>query len=346
MKKPILLVLMLLTVLVLTACTKAETNEPQENPYQYLFDVGCTVSEVTILTHRDLFTNLDQDDLTTFNEAHSDDACAVHQLIQNIKDTHADEEIQRILVNRMIKGTLEEAITELALISDGLTLDVAATNYAIRADNVAEYIEMRTTYGLGGYFYNYFTSVNKWRYQNQFEEKGKIVFLGSSVVAAHSFDVYFPGMGIINRGIGGDYSDGFMNRLQVSVYDLEPSKVFFYCGGNDYAQGRTPQEITDKVELIIQDMLLHLNAEQIYLVSVYPINEDKASTPHSNTEINQQNALYEALAEEYGITFANVSDVLKDETGNMVAEYTSDGIHMNGAAYALLSEAMRPYIED
>jgi lysophospholipase L1-like esterase len=366
MKKLIIFLSLSFTALALSGCT-TETSTPTcpsgyelndnnqctliqiENtasPYDYLYDAGCSVSEVTILTNRSLFDSLTQDQIDQYNLDNSETDCAIHHLIDDIKETHQDEVYQSIMLDRFIDTSLEAAQIELALVRDGLTLDVNATNYAIRANNIADYIITRDTYGLGGYFYNYFTSVNEWRYTNQFEEDGQIVFLGSSVVEAHNFDYYFPNQDILNRGIGGDYTDGFSNRLDVSVYDVNPSKLFFYCGGNDYAQGRTPQEITDLVENILIDMLQHLDADQIYLVSVYPVNEDKANIPHNQSLIDQQNVLYEALAETYGIHFADVSNVLMNEEGQMKAEFTSDGIHMNGDAYTVLSEAFRPYIEE
>jgi lysophospholipase L1-like esterase len=349
--KKLLFLVAIMFVFTLSACTEEQVDDqidddPQENPYQYLYDGGCDVSQVTTLVNRTLFTNLSREDVDAYMELDTENQCLIDDLIDAVKDAHAGEEYQEILVNRLIHASYDDAMLELELVKNALTLDVKAANFAIRADNVADYITVRDTYGLGGYYYRYFTLQNEWRYENQFIEVGQIVFIGSSVVEQHNFGQYFPNIGIVNRGIGGDYSDGELARLGVSVYDINPSKVFLYVGGNDYAQSRTPQQIADKVELIIQDLLEHFDAEQIYLLSVYPINEDKANTPHSNTQIEQQNALYETLASDYNITFADVSYALMDENGEMRSDYTSDGIHMNGTAYAALSEAMRPYIEE
>lgn len=335
-----------ISLTVLYACEETHSVTPTESEYQYLFDAGYSSEEVTKLVNRDLFKSLTRDQVNTYLSLNADEPGALSKVLDALMDTVYEDDLRMILWNRYVNESYSDAISDLNNIKDAYTLDVQSTNYAIRADNVSEYLDVRDTYGLGGYFYNYFKLTNIWRHENQFEPAGQIVFIGSSVIEQHNFEAYFPNTMILNRGIGGDYSDGIRERLDVSVFDVNPSKVFLYVGGNDYVQSRTPQEIADKVDQIIQLILNKMDASDVYLMSTYPINESKTASAHTNADIDLQNQLYEALATTYNITFVNVHDVVSDDNGQLVESYTSDGIHMNISAYSLISDVLRPFIEE
>ena len=84
------------------------------------------------------------------------------------------------------------------------------------------------------------------------------------------------------------------------------------------------------------------------MMAYYPVNEAKQEGrkhPRNNATIDHYNDLAKALADKHHIEFINVNDGLSDQTGNLKAEYTEDGIHMIPDAYKVVLKNMMPYLE-
>ena len=63
-------------------------------------------------------------------------------------------------------------------------------------------------------------------------KKADVVMLGDSLTSNVNWSELFDRR-IINRGVGGDITDGYLQRLKY-VYDLKPKKVFINGGTNDF----------------------------------------------------------------------------------------------------------------
>jgi len=82
--------------------------------------------------------------------------------------------------------------------------------------------------------YPHWTSkVTQFEVLNKFLPKGKIVFLGDSITEYFSVQEFFSNVKIYNRGISSDTTEGVIIRLDSTVLNLEPSKVFVMIGIND-----------------------------------------------------------------------------------------------------------------
>lgn len=51
-----------------------------------------------------------------------------------------------------------------------------------------------------------------------------------------------PRIRVYNRGIGGDVTDGLLERMDESIFDLEPKKVFINIGTNDISRPEYKRE--------------------------------------------------------------------------------------------------------
>lgn len=81
---------------------------------------------------------------------------------------------------------------------------------------------------------------------NKFVKKGEIVFTGSSLCELFPINEMLqnvePRIRVYNRGIGGDVTDGLLERMDESIFDLEPKKVFINIGTNDISRPEYKRE--------------------------------------------------------------------------------------------------------
>ena len=83
------------------------------------------------------------------------------------------------------------------------------------------------------------------------------------------------------------------------------------------------------------------------LQAVYPINRgmrDKFEK-RSNEKIDLMNKEFIKLSEKYDCVWLDITDKLKDETGNLKKEYTYDGLHLNVNAYRIVAENVIPLLK-
>ena len=103
---------------------------------------------------------------------------------------------------------------------------------------------------------------------NKSAKPGGIVFVGDSITDFFRLNEFFHGVYIINRGIGGDTTDGVLKRLSESVFDLSPSKVFILIGTNDIGENKSYDHIIGNIALIIDKIQNKCPEANIYLQSI------------------------------------------------------------------------------
>jgi lysophospholipase L1-like esterase len=174
----------------------------------------------------------------------------------------------------------------------------------------------------------------------QFEELtlhgGEIVFLGDSITEGGSWHEWFPGQPIVNRGIGGDTTDGVLRRLHSAIRN--PSKVFILIGTNDFAFRRPEGDTLANARLIVQRIREAAPDAELVIQSVMPRKRKYRD------RIERLNAEYRALALVFDATYLDLWPLLGDEADELRAEFTLDGLHLNGAGYRVWVEALAPYV--
>ena len=70
------------------------------------------------------------------------------------------------------------------------------------------------------------------------KSKKDIIFLGNSITDNCEWAELFNNPHIKNRGIGGDDTDGILERLS-DITSGQPAKIFLMIGTNDLAYGKT-----------------------------------------------------------------------------------------------------------
>jgi len=188
---------------------------------------------------------------------------------------------------------------------------------------------------------------------NKVAKPGGIVFVGDSITDFFRLNEFFHGIYIINRGIGGDTTDGVLKRLNESVFELQPSKVFLLIGTNDIGENKSEDHIVRNIEEIIDRIQEKSPETRIYLQSIYPVSRaanrkiKKYIVGRRNNEaIRRINERLKKVAREKGIEYIDVFSHLTDEEGNLRLEYTVEGLHLTIEGYRVCADVLRPYLYD
>jgi len=195
------------------------------------------------------------------------------------------------------------------------------------------------------------TIENVFTHLNAVAKPGSIVFLGDSITDFFRVNEFFPGVYVKNRGISGDTTDGVLNRLAESVYELSPSKIFLMIGTNDLGNKKSVEYISGNIRKIISEIKRNCPQTKIYLESVYPVSllKDKKIKKfivrkRNNRDISRLNDKLKNMADEMEITYIDVYSHLVDGSGNIKTEYTVEGLHLTIQGYSVVADVLRPYV--
>lgn len=180
-----------------------------------------------------------------------------------------------------------------------------------------------------------------------------IVFLGDSITWMYKLDEHFEGHNVINSGISGDTTKKVLERMEEDVYIYNPSKVVLLIGTNDFIYGMSLDETLNNIKEIIDNLKTNRKYAEIYIESVYPINDtDNSKINHDmvcnrkNEKIDELNKEIKKICKEEKVKYIDLTDILKDEDGNLNLDYTYDGLHMNEEGYKVISKELIKYIEE
>ena len=187
--------------------------------------------------------------------------------------------------------------------------------------------------------------------QNGNLSKGQIVFVGDSITDLCPLDDYYQELSLAtyNRGIGGDTTEGVLNRLKVSIFDIKPSKVVLMIGTNDIDAGKSEDYIMENYTKIVDKIKDELPEVELYCMSIIPQNEVLESysdldTEANNLKIQSANAKIKALVETKGETFVDIYTALLGLEGNLNKAYSDDGLHLNAGGFVVWSNILKPYL--
>ncbi len=179
-------------------------------------------------------------------------------------------------------------------------------------------------------------------------DSSNIVMLGNSLTNGCEWSELFGNPKILNRGISGDVIPGMINRLS-SITDGKPAKIFVMGGVNDVSHHLTTDSIAGDMATLLDRIHALSPNTKIYLQSLLPIRQQYDryhGLDGKEGQIRELNERYKALAAERNIPFIDLYSLMADEEGNLKAELTNDGLHLEGPAYMIWREAILPYINE
>lgn len=188
--------------------------------------------------------------------------------------------------------------------------------------------------------------------QNVNLAKGQIVFVGDSITDLYVLDDHYGSLqrACYNRGIGGDTTSGVLERLQVSIFDLQPSTVVLMIGTNDIDGGQALEDILDRYQQIVEKITKELPQTKLYCVSVIPQNKQLEEYTDLDVDLNTQKILelnpkIKQLAQKAGGVYIDLFPLLADEQNYLLQAYSDDGIHLNEKGLKVWTEQMLPLLQ-
>ncbi|MBZ0198562.1 MAG: hypothetical protein K8H86_01755 [Ignavibacteriaceae bacterium] len=166
----------------------------------------------------------------------------------------------------------------------------------------------------------------------------KILLIGDSITNGFDTDKLLPDMEIINKGVYGDNSVGVLNRLANDVVTEMPDYVYFLIGTNDFAMGRSNNQLLETLKKTAELIKKYLPKSKIIFTSILPTRRIEN---RPNERINKMNELIKQLCAEYKAEYFTLHSAMKDKSGQMKIEYTNDGLHLTDAAYKTWAEILR-----
>lgn len=204
--------------------------------------------------------------------------------------------------------------------------------------------------------------IKKYKMCNKHIRKGQILFVGSSLMEQFPIEEmqYTLELNrvIYNRGVGGITTSELLTMMDVCIFDLEPSKIFINIGSNDISGGldNGKKEIfLENYNEILSQIKLKLPKCEVYVMAYYPVNEKEdfgldlenqkgMFASRNNANIRIVNEEVKELVMKLALNFINVNEGLTDEEGNLIAEFTVEGVHMWPNAYSVILENMKKYL--
>ena len=173
------------------------------------------------------------------------------------------------------------------------------------------------------------------------------LFLGDSITDYYDLDKYYEGLPVVNSGISGNTTEDILNDMKARVYNYNPSKVFLLIGTNDLVKDTSVDDIVSNIEKIISEINANKPQTEIYVESIYPvndnINEDMVSN-RNNKDIMKINNKIKKYCEYNSCTYINMYDKLLDDDKNFNEKYTDDGLHPNSKGYEVITKELKKYL--
>jgi lysophospholipase L1-like esterase len=154
-----------------------------------------------------------------------------------------------------------------------------------------------------------------------------VIMLGDSITEGIDWRELFPGVRILNRGIGGDTSAGVLNRLD-EVITRHPKVVFLMIGSNDL-QMEVP---VPTINANIRSIVAALEQKQIRVVLQKVLYARAGYRTQPSNKVNELNDLLSDLCSAPRVLCLNLNQILA-EGGALSPSFSFDGLHLNTAGY-------------
>lgn len=168
-----------------------------------------------------------------------------------------------------------------------------------------------------------------------------IVLFGDSLTEGFKLQEFFNDDRLINKGIYGDNTSGVLERIENNLAGIEAVKVFVLIGTNDFALGRTNEEIITNLLLITKKIKENAKSAEIFITSILPVRNLEN---RKNDVILKVNELIKKLTEDESVNYFDLHSAMKDSKGELPEEYSEDGLHLTAAGYAVWAKELKKLI--
>lgn len=163
-----------------------------------------------------------------------------------------------------------------------------------------------------------------------------------SILLGDSLSLWFPCDRLqssqiwLNQGISGDTTWNILARLP-DLENTRPSQIYLMAGVNDLKMGASDAEIVWNVQRIVTQLQrMHPNVK-IIVESILPTRSPRIP----NDRIAGINRQLSSIAQQSGATYLDLFSQFADQDGQILSEYTTDGIHLSAQGYATWQSVFR-----
>jgi lysophospholipase L1-like esterase len=165
------------------------------------------------------------------------------------------------------------------------------------------------------------------------------LLLGDSLTAWHDWHELLGKH--LNHGIPGDTTEGLLLRLPRSL-SAAPERVVLTIGTNDLLQGIPLQTVKDHYSQILNELL---EVERLFVCAVPPVI-DEPRTREVNENIIALNHWVREQLWKYGFVYVDLYHATVGKNSALKPEYTTDGVHLSSAGYAVWEEVLKEALEE
>jgi lysophospholipase L1-like esterase len=173
--------------------------------------------------------------------------------------------------------------------------------------------------------------------------KGAMLFTGSSTIRLwHTLAADITNGPVINRGFGGSTIADSVHFAERTVFPYVPGKIFFRAGGNDIAEGKSPETVFADFKEFVAKVHAKLPETEIVYISWSP------SLARWN-QADKEKALNQLIADYIQgkpyLRYLETYDMVLGADGKPRAElFVADKLHFNAAGYKLLAARVREFL--
>lgn len=181
----------------------------------------------------------------------------------------------------------------------------------------------------------------EWAKTAQDDHEG-VVFLGDSITQGWGplLAQSFPGLKVVNRGIGGDTTRGVLYRLDADVLSLDPKAIVLLIGTNDLGAGGNPADAADNIKAIVKVIHHKYPRLPVIVCEVMPSSE-KMGRPAA--KIEKLNSLIKKDVRWHShVYLCDTWSIYANANGDSPNDLFPDSLHPNAAGYAKWTTALKP----
>jgi len=201
------------------------------------------------------------------------------------------------------------------------------------------------------YSFYYLSKLSLFRQLPNFKQD--IYFVGDSITDYGEWHELLSTSDAKNRGINGDTTVGIFNRLD-EIIEGKPLIIFIMCGINDIIEGCSIGQSIENYGNILSELQSIGAKTHIYVQSVLPINKNKykqnvvkkypGTAIPNNSDVKRFNTFLNALTENHPNTHYLDLSLLLDNNGEVKADYTIDGLHLNGKGMYIWARVIKRFL--
>ncbi len=161
------------------------------------------------------------------------------------------------------------------------------------------------------------------------------------VVVGDSLSLWLPAQSLpnshiwLNQGISGDTTKNILRRVN-AFKQTRPDSIYLMAGVNDLRKGESDDTILRNLRQIMRQLRSNHADANIMVQSILP-----TSIGISSDRIQNLNQAIELIAYQEKVNYLDLYSRFVTEQGQMPAELSTDGLHLNGRGYSIWSSVLR-----